>query len=70
MPARPSFALPRQASLAGAKIISLIDAELRKKHAESFSDLKLAISMIDDEFEKLRQRINSLEERIDLLEHQ
>jgi cell division protein FtsB len=56
--------------VAGAKIISLIDAELRKKHAESFSDLKLAIAMIDDEFEKLRQRINGLEERIDLLEHQ
>jgi hypothetical protein len=62
--------LPRQAPMANAKIISLIDAELRKESAKHFDDLKVAIITIDDEFEKLRSMIKGLEERIDLLEHQ
>jgi septal ring factor EnvC (AmiA/AmiB activator) len=56
--------------VANAKIISLVDAKLREEAAKNFSDLKLAINTIDDEFEKLRNTIKGLEERIDLLEHQ
>jgi cell division protein FtsB len=56
--------------LANAKVISLIDSELRKQSAQHFSDLTIAISTIDDEFEKLRNTIKRLEERVDLLEHQ
>jgi archaellum component FlaC len=56
--------------LANAKVISLIDSDLRKQSAQHFSDLTIAISTIDDEFEKLRNTIKRLEERVDLLEHQ
>ena len=67
---RALLPLPRQGPLANAKIISLIDAELRKESAKTFSDLTLAIATIDDEFEKLRSIIKQLEARVDLLEHQ
>ena len=56
--------------MANSKNISLISAEIKNEAAERHLDIVTVINTVDDELNKITNKLKQLEERVDILEHE